>query len=114
MAVANPSRLCMIYATFPTIEAARNAAQNLLRERLSACCNIFPAIESHYLWEGELQVAPEIVMLCKTTSVHAAAAIANIAANHPYETPAILQFPIESGAEKFIDWVEKVTAATHA
>ena len=99
------TELCLIYSTFPGHESARAMAQSLLREKLAACCNILSGMESHYVWEGKNEVANEVVMLCKTTTANASATMAYIAANHPYDTPAILQLPITSANDAFATWV---------
>jgi periplasmic divalent cation tolerance protein len=97
--------ICLIYATFPDTESARALAQSLLAEKLVACCNILPAGESHYVWEGAMQVTSEVVMIVKTTTSAASQAIAHIKAQHPYDNPAILQIPVSDGAPEFMAWV---------
>ena len=97
--------ICLIYTTFPDIESARAVAQALLAEKLVACCNILPAGESHYVWEGSAQVASEVVMISKTTMAAASAVTAHIKARHPYKNSAILQLPVTDAPPEFIAWV---------
>ena len=99
------SSICLIYTTFPDTESARATAQSLLAEKLVACCNILPAGESHYVWEGSVQVASEVVMISKTVTAVANQAMAHIRVHHPYENPAILQLPVTGGVPEFLAWV---------
>jgi len=96
----------LIYATWPDLESARKMSQILITNKLAACCNLLPGMESHYMWESEIQQSQEVVLLCKTTCVKAAEVMAAIAENHPYDTPAILQLPLDAVAEKFRHWVQ--------
>ncbi len=100
----------LIYTTFPSREAAEEAARALLEARLIACANILPGMVSLYRWEGALERAEEVVMLLKTTAARAEAAVEAVAKAHPYEVPAILLLPIEGGAASFLAWIGAQTA----
>jgi len=45
----------VIYSTIGDIEDARRIAHTLVEEKLVACVNIIPRIESVYRWEGKLE-----------------------------------------------------------
>ena len=96
--------LTLLYSTYPSPDAARAMATTLLEHALVACCNILPAGESLYRWQGALTQTPETIMLCKTTLAQASAAIAHMTANHPYECPAILRLPAYA-TSPFAAWV---------
>jgi periplasmic divalent cation tolerance protein len=100
--------LFLIYSPFPSPEAAQAAAHTLLTERCVACCNILPATQAHYWWEGALTQATETVLLCKTTPEKLAVARARIEALHPYDCPAILTLPAEANAA-FAGWAASAT-----
>lgn len=96
---------CLIYSTHPTIDQARATAKALLDGRLAACCNILPAMESHYVWLGKPETATEVLMLSKTTQAQATAAMAAIKSVHPSQCPAILQLPVSGGHADFLGWI---------
>ena len=98
-----------LYCPFPDLETARMAARALLEARLVACCNILPATESYYRWEGVLTQASEVVLLAKTAENALAAAKSALEALHPYDTPAILSFPAHANPS-FSAWVATETA----
>jgi periplasmic divalent cation tolerance protein len=97
--------IALLYVTYPSADAARAAATALLDARLAACCNILPAMESHYRWEGSTTSASEYVMLVKTTAARTEAACARIAELHPYQCPAILTLSA-SAMPAFAAWID--------
>lgn len=84
--------ITLLYCPFPTRAAARAASHALLEKKLAACCNILPAGESHYLWEGAETMAEEHILLAKTLPAMADTAATQLAQHHPYSCPAILRF----------------------
>jgi periplasmic divalent cation tolerance protein len=101
------SSITLIYAPFPSLETAQSVARQLIEEQLAACCNLIPGMQSIYRWEGAIEEASEVVLLVKTTAAVASAAVARIAALHPYETPAILAFSTSDAPTSFRAWVEE-------
>ena len=49
----------LIYCTAGSREEAQGIAEKVVHERLAACANILPAIQSVYQWEGRMQQAEE-------------------------------------------------------
>jgi periplasmic divalent cation tolerance protein len=60
--------LLVVLSTFPDLAAARAAAEVLVNERLAACVNILPGVESVYRWQGEVQSGSEVLAIIKTTN----------------------------------------------
>ncbi len=96
-----------IYVTIKDAAEARTLAKTLLSERLIACANILPQIESVYEWQGKVHCDPESVLILKTTVSKVAATIKRVEELHPYETPCALTLAIESGAEKYLGWLHQ-------
>lgn len=94
----------LIYSPFPESESARATARALIEQKLVACCNLLPAGESHYLWEGEYTAVSEVILLAKTTAERLEKARALLATLHPYTCPAILSFEASANPE-FATWV---------
>lgn len=98
----------LLYSPFPSLEAARAASQLLVEQRLVACCNLLPGGESHYLWEGRPTTANEVILIAKTSPANLEKAKELLAANHPYDIPAILSFEVSANRE-FAAWVSAAT-----
>ena len=61
-------------------------------------------------WDGKINRDAEQLLYLKTTAGHYAALEAAIIANHTYDTPEILQLPIERGFEKYLNWMQTETS----
>ncbi|MFZ4542080.1 MAG: divalent-cation tolerance protein CutA [Rickettsiales bacterium] len=85
--------MVLLYSPFPSLEAARLASHAMLQTGAVACCNLITATESHFVWQGEPTHAKEVILIAKTIAESEALARQVLAANHPYECPAILSFP---------------------
>ena len=99
----------IIYSTTGNMEEARKIGRILVEEKLVACVNIIPKIESIYWWQGKIQEDNECILLTKTTDKNIEKTIRRIKELHSYEIPDIVSFPITHGHKKYLDWVEDVT-----
>ena len=99
----------LVYATFPTQQAAEDAGRALIEAKLAACVNILPAMTSLYRWQGKIESAAEVVLIAKLPPHLADQAVALIVAGHAYETPAVLVIPVASGAARYLDWIRAET-----
>ena len=100
----------LIYSTFPSAEAAESVGRQLVEERLAACVNILAPMTSVYRWEGKIARDSEAVMIIKTRSSLAEAAMEFVKARHTYTNPALLLIPVEGGAAQYLAWLMQETA----
>lgn len=100
-----PGEYCCVFVTAPNITVARKIAAAALKERLVACANLVPKIESHYWWQGHLESSAEVLMLLKTTRDKLADLEKTVVINHPYDTPEFIALKLDHGAEKYLDWI---------
>jgi periplasmic divalent cation tolerance protein len=105
----NDARACLVMTTVPNKEQAEKIARAVLEARLAACVQI-QEITSFYWWDGKINRDAEQLLYLKTTAKHYTALEAAIIANHTYDTPEILQMPIERGFEKYLDWMQRETS----
>lgn len=63
-------------------------ASQVLAQRLAACVQV-EALQSHYRWQGQTQVAPEWRLTLKTTAAAGPALLAWLKQHHPYELPQL-------------------------
>ena len=95
----------MALVTTPDLKTARKLAKLALKERLIACANLIPKVESHYWWEGKMEVGAEVLMVLKTTEARLGALEKLIIAHHPYDTPEFLVLPVCRGNQRYLDWL---------
>lgn len=99
----------LIVTNMPDATAARSLARQLVEQRLAACVNCLPGVQSVYRWEGAIEEAPEVSMLIKTTRARYADLEAAILAAHPYRVPEIIAIPVVTGLPAYIDWIAQET-----
>ena len=99
------AKFSLILVTVPDLKAARRLAKGALKEKLVACANLIPKIESHYWWQGKIQRSAEILCVFKMTKTNLAAFEKFVLVNHPYDTPEILAVKITSGTERYLHWL---------
>jgi periplasmic divalent cation tolerance protein len=98
-------KFSVVLVTAPDLKTARNLARVALHERLIACANLVPKIESHYRWQGRLETGTEVLMILKTTIARLGRLEKLILAKHPYDTPEFLVLPVERGNKKYLVWL---------
>ncbi|UAB78445.1 divalent-cation tolerance protein CutA [Erythrobacter sp. SCSIO 43205] len=97
----------LVWCPFPNADAARSIAATLLEEKLIACANIVPAIESIFTWKGEVSSEVEVGVLFKTTQEHLNAVTERLAELHPYETPAIMGWLVDQTPPDTLQWLKQ-------
>ena len=97
----------LLLSTFPNQKAARDATRALVEERLVACGNLLPGVESIYSWQGVLETETEVLVIFKTVMQRAEEAMLRLRGLHPYEVPEILRIAVEDGWPDYLNWVRK-------
>jgi periplasmic divalent cation tolerance protein len=101
----------LVLTNCPDETTANAIALALVEEKLAACVNILPRVQSIYRWQGAVESASEIPLLIKSTVGRYAELEAAIRARHPYEVPEIIALPITQGLPAYLNWVATETAA---
>ena len=79
----------------------------LVEERLVACVNLVPQIQSIYRWEGKVETAQEALMIMKTPERNVIDLMRRIETLHSYSVPEILVLPVEAGLQAYLEWADK-------
>ena len=95
----------LIWSPFADEASAARVAGQLLDERLVACANILPPMRSLYNWQGERGEAAEVGVLFKTDASALDRATARLAELHPYDTPAVLGWRVDTAARPTAEWL---------
>ena len=80
-----------------------------MEERLIACVNIIPQVESIFYWQEKVCNEKEALMIIKTRKSLINDIIKRVKSIHSYSVPEIIALPIISGSEDYLKWVGDVT-----
>lgn len=100
-----------VYVTVPNKDVARQIAFALASEKLAACTNIIPGLESVYEWEGKVQSDNELLLMIKTRSCLVSSLTKRVRELHPYDECEVIAVPVIGGSSSYLQWVkDSVTA----
>ncbi len=97
-------RFKLVLVTAPESRTAKRLARLALEQRLAACANIVPALESHYWWKGRVERSREVLILFKTTGRLLRALEQLVIAEHPYDTPEFVALSVSAGNKRYLQW----------
>ncbi|KAK9112881.1 hypothetical protein Scep_020400 [Stephania cephalantha] len=99
----------VVYVTVPNKEAGLKLATSIIKEKLAACVNRVPGVESVYEWKGEVQTDSEELLIIKTRESLLDALTEHVKANHEYELPEVIAMPIVGGSLQYLEWIKNNT-----
>jgi periplasmic divalent cation tolerance protein len=100
------SEFIEIHWTTGSIDEARKVARYLVQEKLVACAQITPWIESIYSWNGQIETSQESKVAFKTLHNHYDAIKEIIKKNTSYQVPEISYTVIDGCNKEYLEWVE--------
>jgi periplasmic divalent cation tolerance protein len=100
----------IVLTTFPADGDIAAFARTLVDERLAACVNVLPPMESTYRWQGAVEQASERQIVIKTTAARLADLNKRIATLHPYDVPELLVLQVAGGGDAYLQWVRESVA----
>ncbi len=103
--------LRFVYMTAATREEARRIGRALVEERLAACVNILPGMNSLYWWQGAVQDEQETVLIAKTRAALVERLSERVRALHSASVPCVVALAIEGGNPAFLQWIVDETDA---
>ena len=99
----------IVLTTLPADFESRTFGRTLVDERLAACVNLLPPMESVYRWEGQVEHDTERQVIIKTSRERVAALWERIRELHPYETPEFVVLAIQDGSDAYLRWIGEST-----
>ena len=104
-------KILLALSTFPDAETARTISNQLVAERLAACANILPSVESIYRWKEKIESGNETLVFFKLSEATQSAFQKKLRSLHPYEVPEIIFTKIDDGLPEYLRWVAENCAA---
>ena len=99
----------LVLTTLPADADAPGFGRALVEERLAACVNVLPLMESIYKWEGELQQETERQLMIKTSRHRVVALWERLRELHPYDVPEFIVVEIVDGSDAYLRWIGEST-----
>jgi periplasmic divalent cation tolerance protein len=99
----------LVLTNCPDEESADRIAAALVENRLAACVNVLPEVESTYRWQGAVEKAVEVPLLIKCTRDRYPAIEEALRQLHPYTVPEIIAVPVVAGLATYLRWVDEET-----
>lgn len=98
-------KIIIIETTYPNLEAAKNLAEILLKEKLAGCIH-FQQIESMYEWREKIENDVEFLVRIKTRNSLYEKIEKIIKKHHSYKVPEIIAIDVTRAEENYSLWLE--------
>jgi periplasmic divalent cation tolerance protein len=100
----------IVLTTLPADADGHGFGRTLVDERLAACVNLLPVMESVFRWEGQIEQDAERQLIIKTSRERVAALWERIRELHPYEVPEFLVLSVQDGSDAYLRWLGESTS----
>ena len=100
----------VVLTTVASDAEAVTFVRELLDRRLIACGTLVPGARSIYRWQGKIADESEVLLLLKTRSARVEALREAFGELHPYKVPEFLVLSVDTGLEKYLDWINGETS----
>ena len=99
----------IVMTTLPADADAHEFAGTLVAERLAACVNVLPTMDSVYRWEGQIERETERQVVIKTSRARVVLLWERVRDLHPYDVPEFVVLPIVDGNDAYLRWIGEST-----
>ena len=103
------TELCVVMVTCKSASDARKIGGYLVEQKLVACANIIPKIESIFFWQGKLSQEKETLLILKTRKALFSRLTKAVRKLHSSQVPEIIALPVLAGEKSYLSWVKKET-----
>jgi periplasmic divalent cation tolerance protein len=100
----------VVLTTVANDDEAVKLTRELLDRRLIACGTLVPGARSLYRWQGKIADEREVLLLLKTRSARVDQLQAAFKELHPYKVPELLVLSVDTGLEKYLEWINGETS----
>jgi periplasmic divalent cation tolerance protein len=100
----------VVLTTVSSDDEAVRLVRALLDRRLIACGTLLPGARSIYRWQGKVADEREVLLLLKTRSARLEPLQQAFKELHPYKVPELLALSVDTGLEKYIEWINGETS----
>jgi len=102
----------VVFSTCSTPEEAKKIARKLIEERLAACVNVTPNVQSFYRWKGVIEESNECLLVIKSSRDLFDRLRLELEKAHTYEVPEVVAVAVVDGSPNYLNWIEGELNAT--
>ena len=97
----------VVLVTTPGRAVSEKLSKGLVQNRLAACVNRLPGIQSRYWWKGKVETAKEELLVIKTRQDRLSKLVKWVKGNHPYRVCEVISLPITGGNPDYLKWIDQ-------
>jgi periplasmic divalent cation tolerance protein len=106
MGVETVTEFIIVFATVSSLEEGLQIANQLVEEKLAACCNLVKDLTSVYIWDNNLCKDREYLLIMKSRLDKFDDLMKKIKEIHSYKVPEIIALPIIAGSKEYLKWLD--------
>ena len=95
-----------VFVTTSSKKEAQKIANALVKQKLAACVQILPQMESIYIWEKKICRDKEFLVIIKSQKKLFLKLEKTILKLHSYKVPQIVALPIIKGHGPYLQWLK--------
>jgi periplasmic divalent cation tolerance protein len=99
------SDFVVLLVTASSLEEAKKIGLALVEERLVACANVIPHLQSIFRWQSKICQEEEVLILLKTQKHLFDRIKQRIQELHSYQVPEIISLSVQQGLESYLNWI---------
>lgn len=96
---------CVVLITAPAGDKAAALAKKLVEDKLAACINRVPGVQSTYWWEGKVEQESEDLLIAKTDKLKVKALVKAVKAAGYSKVPEVIALRIKEGNRDYLRWI---------
>jgi periplasmic divalent cation tolerance protein len=104
-------KISILLTTVSKKSSAERLARVALADQAAACVQIFPPLESHYVWKGKRAKSREFLVLAKTSTRKASVLEKLWSRLHPYDCPELVTLSGHAAAA-YARWIKLSTSSS--
>ncbi len=97
----------VVFITAASKKEAKKISNELLKQRLVACCNLIDKIESIYWWKGKIESSKEVLILAKTDKDKLKRLEKLVKKIHSYDVPEIIALSLQWSQKDYLRWLNE-------
>lgn len=101
------NKYIVVFVTAGSVEESEKISKMLIEEKLAACINSVPHVQSSFLWKKKVCVEEEVLLIIKSHIDLLDEIIHHIKDIHSYEVPEIIALPIIGGSDDYLEWIQE-------